>query len=184
MSQPASADAVFAHLQELLEELPHMQELGERARLAHAVQQACRLRHELESARAVLQQCSAELARARAQMDEASAAGDEQAHGRFRREVLFQADQVALAKGPVNDAKFRLANLLEGEGLSGTGRLRDDRGEALCAEELAEAVERAQREHGLDADALTALDAQITAYQDDYNRTYEACRDLAEDLRG
>ena len=39
----SSADAAFAHLQELLDELPGMQELGEKARLAHVADKAAAL---------------------------------------------------------------------------------------------------------------------------------------------
>ena len=67
---------------------------------------------------------------------------------------------MALAKGPVNEAEFRIGNLLKHE----------------HAENL-----QALQIHALDAAALADLEARIAAYQDDYQRTYELCQSF-EDL--
>ena len=154
-----STDAAFTHLQELLDELPGMQELGEKARLARVADEAAALDHELTVAHATLALRESDLAEARAQLE---AAGDATRADHFRREVLFYADQVALAKGPVNEAEFKIANLLKREG----------------AESL-----QALRAHALDAAALADLDARIAAYQDDYQRTYPQCQSI-EDSEG
>ena len=153
----SSTDAAFAHLQELLDGLTGMQELGEKARLAHVADEAAALDHELTVARAALALRESDLAEARAQLEAAEAAGDATCADHFRREVLFCADQVALAKGPVNEAEFKIANLLKREG----------------AESL-----QALRAHALDAAELADLDTRIAAYQDDYQRTYELCQSL------
>ncbi len=155
-----SADAAFAHLQELLDELPGMQELGEKARLARVADEAAALDHELTVAHATLVLRESDLAEARAQLEAAETAQDVGRADHFRREVLFYADQVALAKGPVNEAEFRISNLLKRE----------------HAENL-----QALQAHALEADALSDLDARIAAYQDDYQRTYELCQSF-EDL--
>ena len=159
MTRFESTDAAFAHLQELLDELPDMQELGEKARLARVADEAATLDHELMVARTALTLRESDLAEARAQLEAAETAGDATRADHFRREVLFCADQVALAKGPVNEAEFKIANLLKREG----------------AESL-----QTLRAHALDAAALADLDARIAAYQDDYQRTYELCQSIED----
>ena len=150
-----STDAAFAHLQELLDGLPGMQELGEKARLARVAGEAAALDHGLTVARVTLALRESDLAEACAQLEAAETARDTGRADHFRREVLFYADQVALAKGPVNEAEFRIGNLLKREG----------------AESL-----QALQTHALEAAALADLDARIAAYQDDYQRTYELCQ--------
>lgn len=157
MTQAESTDAAFAHLQELLDELPGMQELAEKARLAHLADEAEALDHELTVARAALALRESDLAEARAQLEAAESAADAARADHFRREVLFCADQVALAKGPVNEAEFRIGNLLRRE----------------HAENL-----QALQAHALEAAALADLDARIAAYQEDYQRTYTLCQSL------
>lgn len=156
----SSTDAAFAHLQELLDGLPGMQELGEKARLAHVADEAAALDRELAVARATFALRESDLAEARTQLEVAETAQDAGRADHFRREVLFYADQVALAKGPVNEAEFKIANLLKREG----------------AESL-----QALQTHALDAAELADLDARIAAYQDDYQRTYALCQSF-EDL--
>ena len=158
----SSTDAAFAHLQELLDGLSGMQELGEKARLAHVADEAANLNHDLVTAHATLALRESDLAEARTQLEAAEAAGDATRADHFRREVLFCADQVALAKGPVNEAEFKIANLLKREG----------------AESL-----QALQAHALDAAELADLDTRIAAYQDDYQRTYELCQSI-EDSEG
>ena len=160
MTRLESTDAAFAHLQELLDGLPGMQELGEKARLAHVADEAAALDHELATAHAALALRESDLAEARAQLEAAEAAQDAARADHFRREVLFYADQVALAKGPVNEAEFRIGNLLRRE----------------HAENL-----QALQAHALEAVTLADLEARIAAYQDDYQRTYELCQSF-EDL--
>ena len=160
MTRLESTDAAFAHLQELLDGLPGMQEFGEKARLAHVADEAADLDHELAVARATYALRESDLAVARAQLEAAETAQDADRADHFRREVLFYADQVALAKGPINEAEFRIGNLLKRE----------------HAENL-----QALQIHALEADALSDLDARIAAYQDDYQRTYELCQSF-EDL--
>lgn len=160
MTQLENTDAAFAHLQELLDGLPGMQELGEKARLAHVADEAAALDHELAVARATFALRESDLAEVRTQLEAVEAAQDTARADHFRREVLFYADQVALAKGPINEAEFRIGNLLKRE----------------HAENL-----QALQAHALEADALSDLDARIAAYQDDYQRTYELCQSF-EDL--
>lgn len=160
MTQLESTDAAFAHLQELLDGLPGMQELGEKARLAHVADEAAALDHELAVARATFALRESDLAEARTQLEAAEAAQDTGRADHFRREVLFYADQVALAKGPVNEAEFRIGNLLRRE----------------HAENL-----QALQAHALETVILADLEARIAAYQDDYQRTYELCQSF-EDL--
>lgn len=158
----SSTDAAFTHLQELLDELPGMQELGEKARLARVADEAAALNHDLATAHATLALRESDLAEARAQLEAAETAQDAARADHFRREVLFYADQVALAKGPVNEAEFRIGNLLKRE----------------HAENL-----QALQAHALEAAALADLEARIAAYQDDYQRTYELCQSV-EDSEG
>ena len=158
----SSTDAAFTHLQELLDGLPGMRELGEKARLARVADEAAALDHELTVAHATLVLRESDLAEARAQLEAAETAGDATRADHFRREVLFCADQVALAKGPVNEAEFKIGNLLKRE----------------HAESL-----QALQTHALDAAELADLDGRIAAYQDDYQRTYELCQSI-EDSEG
>ena len=160
MTQLESTDAAFAHLQELLDGLPGMQELGEKARLAHVADEAATLDRELATAHAALALRESDLAEARTQLEAAETAQDAGRADHFRREVLFYADQVALAKGPVNEAEFRIGNLLRRE----------------HAENL-----QALQAHALETVILADLEARIAAYQDDYQRTYELCQSF-EDL--
>ena len=152
-------EAAFAHLQELVDELPAMESLGEKARLAHAADEVGKVAHELETARATFARSEAELADARGHLAQAEAAGDAAQADSLRREVLFLADRLSLAKGPVNDAEFRLAKLLKREGL-------------VSADEAGT--------HALDPAALAALDARIAAYQQDYRETYALCQWLGD----
>ena len=160
MTQLENTDAAFAHLQELLDGLPGMQELAEKARSAHVADEAAAHDHELATAHAALALRESDLAEARTQLRAAETAQDAGRADHFRREVLFYADQVALAKGPVNEAEFRIGNLLKRE----------------HAENL-----QVLRSHALEPDALSDLGARIAAYQDDYQRTYELCQSF-EDL--
>lgn len=160
MTQLENTDAAFTHLQELLDELPGMQELGEKARLARVADEAAALNHDLATAHATLALRESDLAEARAQLEAAETVQDAGRADHFRREILFYADQVALAKGPVNEAEFRISNLLKRE----------------HAENL-----QALQAHALEAAALADLEARIAAYQDDYQRTYALCQSV-EDL--
>lgn len=160
MTQLENTAAAFAHLQELLDGLPGMQELAEKARLARVADEAAALNHELAVARATFALRESDLAEARTQLEAAETAQDTGRADHFRREVLFYADQVALAKGPVNEAEFRIGNLLRRE----------------HAENL-----QALQAHALEAATLVDLDARIAAYQDDYQRTYALCQSV-EDL--
>ena len=160
MTRLESTDAAFAHLQELLDGLPGMQELAEKARLAHVADEAAALDHELATAHAALALRESDLAEARAQLEAAETAQNTGRADHFRREVLFYADQVALAKGPINEAEFRIGNLLKRE----------------HAENL-----QALQIHALEAVTLADLEARIAAYQDDYQRTYALCQSF-EDL--
>ena len=153
----SSADAAFAHLQELLDELLGMQELAEKVRLAYLADEATALDHELMVAQTALALRESDLAEARAQLEAAESVGDAARVDHFRREVLFYADQAALAKGPVNEAEFRIGGLLKRE----------------HAESL-----QALQAHALEAAALADLDARIAAYQGDYQRTYDLCQSL------
>ena len=161
MTEKAEMDeeAAFAHLQELVDELSAMEALGEKARLAHAAVEAAGIEHELEAARATFARSEAELAEARRQLADAEAAGDATKSDHLRREVLFYADQLSLAKGPVNDAEFRLDKLLKHEGLPSA---------------------EAARAHALDPAALADIDARIAAYQEDYQRAYARCQELGD----
>ncbi len=160
MTRLESTDAAFAHLQELLDGLPGMQELAEKARSAHVADEAAALDHELATAHAALALRESDLAEARTQLRAAETAQDAGRADHFRREVLFYADQVALAKGPVNEAEFRIGNLLKRE----------------HAENL-----QALQAHALETVTLAGLEARIAAYQDDYQCTYELCQSF-EDL--
>ena len=153
------ADEAFEHLQQLVDALPQMKELGERVRLGRAAEQAAHLAHDAERARAALAQCEDGLAAARTAYDQAVQSGDVQTAEAQSHEVLFWADQVALARGPVNDAAFHMQKLLSREGLKSVE-------EALA--------------HALPADELAALDAQIAAYQADYQQTLALCQEFGE----
>ena len=125
--------------------------------MAHVADEASALDHELAVARAPFALRESDLAEARTQLEAAETAQDAGRADHFRREVLFYADQVALAKGPVNEAKFKIANLLKRE----------------HAENL-----QALQAPALDAVTLADLDARIAAYQDDYQHPYELCQSM------
>ena len=156
---PVDADAAFAHLQELVDELPRMQELGARVHLAHVADEVSRLSRDLERAQATCDENESKLEELRGALEQASQQGDSAACDHLSREILYYADQLALAQGAVNDATFHLGKSLSSEGLPNADA-------ALV--------------HAIPADELSALEAKIASYQADYQATLALCQELGE----
>lgn len=150
----ADEEALFTHMQELLDRLPRMQRVGERVRLGRAAAEVAKAAARRDEARRALGRLEESLARTQGLLDAADAAGDARERDRLVRELLFLGDQVGLARGPVNDALYHLGQALQKGGFS-------DEAQAAAA--------------ALQPEELADLEARIASYQEDYNRTLAAC---------
>lgn len=151
------SEAVFAHLQQLVDEIPEMEALGARLDAARAAQDVVDADSRREG------QVNQE-ARVRSYYDEhmaareaAIAAGDAEAELAAREAALQCGNMLAIRKGAREDAERRLQDALNAGGFSSVDEARDS---LLSPEEL-------ERET-----------ARLRAYQDDYARTLERARDL------
>ena len=108
----ADEEALFTHMQELLDRLPRMQRVGERVRLGRAAAEVAKAAASRDEARRALGRLEESLARTQGLLDAADAAGDARERDRLVRELLFLGDQVGLARGPVNDTLYHLGQAL------------------------------------------------------------------------
>lgn len=159
-------DAAFAHLEELLDQLPAMQEQGERLIQAHAAERIVRLAAERETHASLLADAEdrlreAEEALARANAAEATEAeaGDQSSLDHARRAVLQAASWRGFRIGPCQNADRALREALEGSPF----RTVDD-ARVAC----------------IPAADCAALEADIAAYQRDYAEALARCERAME----
>ena len=153
------SDVVFARLQDLVDELPEMEELGARLDAARAAQDVI----DAEARR--VGQVNQE-ARVRSYYDEhmaareaAVAAGDAEAELAAREAALQCGNMLAIRKGAREDAERRLQEALSAGGFA-------------SVDEAREAV--------LPAEELDGVTMRLRAYQRDYAHTLERARELEE----
>lgn len=161
----ADADALFAHLQELVDELPRMQELDERLSRAVAAARLEELARDKRTQDGMLRQAQEILDRARAALDRARETGDPEAIETAEREVLAGGQARGIRIAPARNAQDALDEALAQSPF-------DTLDEALTvfARLAAEGGELATRA-GRDACA-----ARIAAYRRDYDETFAACQ--------
>ena len=152
-------DAVFAHLQELVDELPEMEALGTRVDAAQAARDAV----DADARR--VGQVNQE-ARVRSYYDEhmaareaAVAAGDAEAELAAREAALQCGNMLAIRKGAREDAERRLQEALSA-------------GDFASVEEACDAL--------LPPEELEGEIARLRAYQRDYADTLQRARELEE----
>lgn len=160
------ADAAFAHLEELLDRLPAMQEQGERLAQAHAAERIARLADERETHASLLADAEERLRAAEDALAHANAAGatetgvrDRGALDEARRAVLQAASWRGFRIGPCQNSERALREALE----AGPFRTVND-ARAACLD---------------DADRA-ALEADVAAYQRDYAETLARCERAME----
>lgn len=150
-------DQVFAHLQELVDDIPNMEALGARLDAARAAKDVV----DAESHR--VGQVNQE-ARVRTYYDDhmaareaALAAGDAEAEQSAREAALQCGNMLAIRKGAREDAERKLEQALSAGGFA--------------------SVDEA-REHLLPPEELEQETARLRAYQQDYASTLQRARDL------
>lgn len=150
-------DDSFAHLAELVDRLPKMQEADARLRRARAAENALRAWRESQACRAMLAQADAVLARQRAALREAEEACDEKAADHLRREVLYWSQQRGLRVGPAQNARAAYEEALSSGPFEG---LDEARAAVLPARGHAE------------------IEHELREYREDYAATLELCERL------
>ncbi|MCR5583420.1 MAG: hypothetical protein K6F70_07465 [Eggerthellaceae bacterium] len=151
------ADVVFAHLQELMDQIPEMEALGARldaARAAQAVVDADAHRVGQVNQEAHIKSY---VDGYMAEREEALAKGDAEAERAAREAALQCGNMLAIRKGAREDAERKLAAALEAGGFSSVDAAREA---VMPAGELEEETER------------------LRAFQADYAQTLQRAREL------
>ncbi len=161
----SDADALFAHLQELVDELPRMQELDERLSRAVAAARLEELARDKRTQDGMLRQAQEILDRAQAALDRARETGDPEAIETAEREVLAGGQARGIRIAPARNAQDALDEALAqspfdtlDEALTVFARLEAEGGELAT---------RAGRD---------ACASRIAAYRRDYDETLAACQ--------
>lgn len=155
------SEVVFAHLQELMDEIPAMEALGARldtARAAQAVMDAESHRMGQVNQEA---QIKSYVDGYMAEREKAIEEGDADAEYAAREAALQCGNMLAIRKGAREDAERKLAAALEAGGFASVDEAR---GAAMPTEEL------------------QAETARLRAYQEDYASTLERARRLEGEL--
>lgn len=157
---PEESDALFAHMQELVDALPAMEKKGRALARARAAEEVEKNRRYHEG---LVKECGRiqEEFEAHVKAHEAArAAGDATSEESERYAVLNFGNQKAFREGAVASALRALNHALEQGGFA-------------TAEEARAAL--------LDKDALAALVADVEAFQKDYAETLAACQALLDE---
>jgi hypothetical protein len=149
-------DAAFAHLEELLARLADIQEKDARLTQARAARELIALREEADAAAAAAERHEALFLQALRDAKRAADAGDKEEEGRNLALVRMYDDLRHSKKAPMERARTAFTQRLKATGLAPDAPLVD---RALSDEEYA------------------ALTAEVTAYQEDYARTYAFCKE-------
>ena len=151
-------NALFEHLQELVDMLPHMQEKGERLAKARSAREVARLERYHKGQENELRSVQKEF---EAQLDAeeaAKAAGDSDAQVRARYNVLNLGNQLGIRRGAEADAVRKVDKALFVAGFA--------------------SVEEAER-FDLDDAAFSELEQEVESFKADYAKTLEACQAIA-----
>ena len=150
-----NVDALFSHLQELMEQLPQMQEIGARlarSDLALQVVQADRERITCEAEYGRVVRMVHDAGEKLAAAQEAGDAAEGLVH-----EYVYLSNQRSLHEGPAANSRAALEEALAKAGMADVEEARA----ALLSDEEAQ-----------------ALRARIKDYQDEYARTLAACQEV------
>ncbi|MEE8716055.1 MAG: hypothetical protein SOI26_10940 [Coriobacteriales bacterium] len=148
-------DEDFAHLRELLDELPSMERARDALARADAAAAAVEADRRARDAESLLAQADEELVRARAARVEAQARGDSRLVEACERDELFRADSRGLREGPARTLRAQADAAFERAGLASIDQARA----AL-----------------VDDGTRAAWERRIAAYQRDYAETLARCR--------
>ena len=151
----AEEDALFAHLEELMEALPEMQRKGDALAKARAAAEVAKRAHYLEGQQNELDGILLAMEEHSQARDAAIAAGDAEEEEAHRAQILLLGNERGIRKGAADAAQRELD-------------------QALSAGEFAdiEAAHAAQ----LPEDELATLAAEVEAFQADYAETLAACQ--------
>ena len=153
-------NALFAHLEELVDALPEMQKKGDALAKARAAAEVAKRAHYVQGQQNELDGILAamdEHARAR---EEALAAGDAEREQKERALVLQYGNERGIRKGATESARRALEKVLVAGG--------------FATEAEAKAAELAD-------DALQALAREVEAFQADYAETLAACQAIEDE---
>ena len=150
-------EALFAHLEELVDLLPEMQELDERLARARAAEAVLACAHELDVRELMLTEEDAHLAAEREALHAAQAAGGECEIDRHQRNVLYYGQRRGLRVGPVENGRAALEKALKAGGFA---TVEDARAASMPAAEM------------------DAAEQRIADYQADYATTLAACQEV------
>lgn len=148
-------DALFDHMQKLLDDLPEMEEKGQKLAFARSAEEVLGAASRHKGQKATLDRIDAaseEHVRAR---EEALAAGDEGRERAEREQILLLGNQRGVRFGAEQSALRELNRILE--------------------ESPFKNVEEAEAA-ALSKEDLTALESEIEAFQRDYAETFSACQ--------
>ncbi|MDR1013362.1 MAG: hypothetical protein LBL86_00010 [Coriobacteriales bacterium] len=152
-------DAAFAHLEELLGRLEDIQEKDTQLARAREARELIALREEAHAAAAASERHEELFLQALRDAKRASDADDKEEEGRNLALVRMYDDLRHSKKAPMERARTAFAQRLKAVGLAPDAPLED---------------------HALSDEELAALTAEVTAYQDDYARTYAFCKEAEE----
>ncbi len=148
-------DELFAHLEELMDALPEMQKKGDALASARAAAEVAKRAHYLEGQRNELDGILSAMDEHAQARDVAIAAGDAEAEGAHRAQVLLLGNERGIRKGAFEAAQRELDQALSASGFANVDEAR--------SAELSESE-------------LSALSAEVEAFQAGYAETLAACQ--------
>ena len=154
-AEEARVDALFAHMQELVDQLPQMEELSNQLRVLIAADHVVRFDRAYKMWEGMLAQVDAQIEAAKAALAEAEAAGDTARADELKREILDHGQTRALRVGPLQNARADLDRAMASGG--------------FATPEDAAPLVRPREE-------LVEMSARLTAFQQDYAATLAACQ--------
>jgi len=152
----AQVDALFAHMQELVEQVPQMEELSQQLKRLIAADHVVRFDRAVKNWELMLAQVDAQIADARARLEAAEATGeDSQRIDDLKREILAHGQTRGMRVGPLQNARADLERAMGNGGFA-------DPAEAV-------AIARPREE-------LVEMSSRLTAFRQDYAATFQACQ--------
>ena len=157
---PGSDEALFSHMQELLDILPEMQEKGTIFHLALEARELYKLKSRYDSERSFLEEAEEEMRQANSAASEDWAKGDKERSLQHQRIATYHEAMRGFRIGPCQNSQIAYEKTLAESPFSD----EEDWLVALLSEE-----------------EFSSLDDQIKAYQEDYAQTLEACQRLIKE---
>lgn len=154
----SQADALFDHMQELMDALPAMEEKGERLAKARAAREVLRLERYRQGQENELCHIQDKFNEQVALEHEAKAAGDDEKEKSARSKVLNLGNQMAVRRGAEANARRKVEDALAQSNFSKI----DDTHEATLEDE-----------------EFFALEKEIESFKSDYASTLAACQKIA-----